>query len=222
MKPSIVVILALLGAGAAPRGDLLVKASPSVAPCVAATIPAFQWTSGMRVSLRVGSVWDASSTEGMDVVVAIEEELTRVIEGGASQPDVEVDVARIPWVLLSTKREPAADVAALEHSTMHVLVLGGAVGREARKSLQGLPPERVRTVNDPGGPVRLEPGEAAVVPLSLAGPGEIERVPIRPLLVRAVGVRASPRKNAARAFVDFLTSERGAAAFSTCGREDAP
>jgi hypothetical protein len=221
MKTSTVVALALLGAGAAPRGDLVVKASAPVAPCVAATIPAFQWTSGVRVSLRVGDVWSVSSADGADVVVAVEEELTRVIEGGASRPDLDVDVARIPWVLLSTKREPAADVAALERSSMRVLVLGGAVGREARKSLQGLAPERVRTVKDPGGPVHLEPGEAAVMPLSLAGPGEVTRLPIPPLLVHAVVARASSRPETARAFLGFLTSERGASAFSACGREDA-
>lgn len=222
IKVSIVAILALLGAGASPRDELVVKASPAVSPCVAAAISPFQWTSGGRVSLRTGDVWDAASVKGADVVVAVEEELTRVIEGGASHPDLDVEVARIPWVLLSTKREPAPDVAALARSSMHVLVLGGAVGREARKSLQGLPPERVRTVRDTGGPVRLEPGEAAVVPLSLAGPGEVESLPIPPLLVRAVGVRSSTRPDAARAFLDFLTSERGAAAFGACGRENAP
>ena len=221
MKPSIVVILALLGAAAAPRGELRVKASPAVSPCAAATIPLFEQASGVRASLQTGDVWGVTSVEGADVVVAVEEELTRVIEGGASRPDLDVDVARIPWVLLSTRGEPAVDVQALERSAMRVLVLGGAVGREARKSLQSLSPDRVRTVRALDGPVRLDVGEAAVVPLSLAGPGHVSSLPIPPLLARAVGVRQSPRPEAARAFLAFLTSERGAAAFSACGREDA-
>ena len=219
MNRSIVAILALLGAGAAPRGELRVKASPPVSPCVAAAIPLFERASGVRASLQTGDVWGVASAEGQDVVVAVEEELTRVIEGGASRPDLDVDVARIPWVLVTTRQEPAVDVQALERSSVRVLVLGGAVGREARKSLQSLPPDRVRTLRAAAGPVRLEAGEAAVVPLSLAGPGTVSRLPIPPLLVRAVGVRASPRPDAAQAFLDFLTSERGAAAFSACGRE---
>jgi hypothetical protein len=221
-KTSIVAALALLGTGAAPRGELRVKASPAVSPCVAAALPVFQRTSGVRASLQTGDVWGASSVAGADVVVAVEEELTHVIEGGASHPDLEVDVARIPWVLVTTGREPDLDVQALERSSARVLVLGGVVGREARKSLQGLPPERVHTVTAPDGPVRLRANEAAVVPLSLAGPGEVKGLSIPPLLVRAVGVRASPRPDAARAFLEFLTSERGAAAFSACGREGAP
>lgn len=219
MKPSIAAILALLVAGASAPGELRVKASPAVSPCVAAAIPSFRQTSGTRVVLQTGEVWGVSSAEGADVVVAIEEELTRVIEGGAASPDLDVDVARIPWVLLATSRGPAPDLHALERSSLRVLVLGGAVGREARKSLQHLPPDRIRTVAAPGGPVRLEAGEVAVVPLSLAGPGEVSRVPIPPLLVRAVGVRASPRPELARAFLEFLTGERGGAVFAACGRE---
>jgi hypothetical protein len=218
MRASIVAVLASLAAGAPPPAEMSVKASPAVSPCVAAAARAFQQT-GMRVSLRTGEVWGASSAEGADVVVAIEEELTRVIEGGAASPDLDVDVARIPWVLLATSREPAPDLRALERSPLRVLVLGGGVAREARKSLQHLPPDRIRAVGAPDGPVRPEAGEVAVVPLSLAGPGEVRYLQIPPLLVRAVGLRASSRPDLARAFLKFLTSERGGAAFAACGRE---
>jgi ABC-type molybdate transport system substrate-binding protein len=222
MKPAVVALLGLVAAGAAPRGELRIKASPAVRPCVAAAAAVFQKASGIPVVVRTGDVFSVASAEGADVVVAVEEELTRVIEGGASRPDQDVEVARIPWVLATSGRQPAADVQALERSATRVLVLGGSVGREARRSLQALAPSRVRTLRDPEGPVSLEPGEAAVVPLSLAPPGEVRSLSLPPLLVRAVGVRASPRPEAARAFLDFLTSGAGASAFAACGREDAP
>jgi ABC-type molybdate transport system substrate-binding protein len=222
MKPAIVALIGLVAAGAAPRGELRVKASPAVRPCVAAAAALFQKTSGIPTAVRTADVFSVTSAEGADVVVAVEEELTRVIEGGASRPDQDVEVARIPWVLVTSARQPAADVEALERSADRVLVLGGTVGREARRSLQSLAPSRVRTLRDPEAPVSLEPGEAAVVPLSLAPPGEVRSLALPPLLVRAVGVRASPRPEAARAFLDFLTSGPGSSVFSACGREDTP
>jgi hypothetical protein len=56
----------------------------------------------------------------------------------------------------------------------------------------------------------LNAGAAAVTPLD-----------VPPLLARALGVRASQRPEASRAFLDFLTSEKGNAAFRACGRADA-
>jgi len=54
-------------------------------------------------------------------------------------------------------------------------------------------------------------GELAREPFELAGEGL--------LLVRAVGVAASPNPDAARAFVEFLATGDGNAAFRACGRD---
>jgi ABC-type molybdate transport system substrate-binding protein len=58
------------------------------------------------------------------------------------------------------------------------------------------------------------------VPLSLAGDGPAVTLAVPPLTARALGVRASPRKDAARAFVEFLAGEPGNAAFRACGRTE--
>jgi hypothetical protein len=101
--------------------------------------------------------------------------------------------------------------------------MGGVVGREASRSLarQGLDPARVERLRESRAPLRLEPGESAVVPLSLAGSLPVSSLDVPPLIARALGVRASARKDAIRAFLDFLTGERGNAAFRACGRADA-
>jgi hypothetical protein len=101
-----------------------------------------------------------------------------------------------------------------------VRTLGGVVARETwrRLSLQGFSPARVERVRE--APVRLEAGEAAVVPLSLAGPGPVTTLDVPPLRVRALGV--SPPEEASRAFLEFLGTGPGNAAFRACGRAEAP
>ena len=80
-------------------GALVVKASPTTSPCAAAAAEAFRRATGSAVEVQTATIGPVGSAAGADVVVAIEEELTRVIEGGESAPDLEVDVATIPWVL---------------------------------------------------------------------------------------------------------------------------
>ena len=125
------------------------------------------------------------------MVVAIEEELTRVIEGGESAPDLEVDVATIPWVLTGAGTG-TPDLRSLARSGARVRVLGGAIGRHARQSLETLPPDRVETVRTPDGLRNLAPGELALVPLSLAGPGPVTATDVPALVAQAVGVRGEP------------------------------
>jgi hypothetical protein len=98
--------------------------------------------------------------------------------------------------------------------------MGGVVGREASRSLarQGIGPDRVERLHDPVSPLHLAPGETAVVPLSLAGTGPVSSLDVPPLVARALGVRASPRKQSARSFLEFLAGETGNAAFRACGR----
>jgi len=77
----------------------------------------------------------------------------------------------------------------------------------------------VRSVRPEPAAVAPRPGELSLVPLSLAGRGSVAVTQVAPVVVEAVGVRASARPDAARSFVAFLASGPGNAAFRTCGRQ---
>jgi ABC-type molybdate transport system substrate-binding protein len=220
----LLLVLALLSTATPPSpAALRVKASPAVAPCVAAAAAAYERATGARVLVETAALFDAASTDGADVVVAADLELHRIIEGGATDPGLDIDVATIPWVLAAASGAEPVSAEALGRSKAPVRVLGGTVGREASRSLarQGIGADRVERLREPVAPLRLQPGESAVVPLSLAGPGPVSSLDIPPLVARALGVRASARKAEARAFVAFLGGEPGNAAFRACGRTDA-
>jgi len=216
------LLFALLAAplSAAPEA-LHVKASPAVAPCVAATVLQYERATGRRVTVETAAIGGPASAAGADVVVAADEELPRVIESGATHPELDVDVARIPWVLAGAAGTPTPDLRALGRPGATVRSLDGVVAREAWRqlALRGFSPARVERIAEV--PLRLEPGETAVVPLSLAGPGPVSALDVSPLTVRALGVRATARPAAVRDFLDFLTGEKGNAAFRTCGRAEA-
>ncbi len=198
-------------------GALVVKASPAVAPCVVAAAAALEQATGRRVSVETAPIGAVGSAQGADVVVAVEEELTRVIEGGETAPDLDVDVATIPWVFTGAVAAPG-DVKALARSGKSVRVFGGVVSRYARQSLESLSPSRVTSVKDPSLVRHLGRDELALVPLSLAGAGPVASADVPPLQVRALGVRGTPRRDGARAFLEFLTGPAGEAAFGRCGR----
>jgi hypothetical protein len=216
--------LALLAtaAGSAPA-PLRVKASPAVAPCVAAAAAAYERATGRKLLVETAALFDAASTDGADVVVAADQELNRIIEGGATHPDQDVDVAQIPWVLAGASGTAGVGAQSLGQATTRVRIMGGIVGREASRSLarQGVGADRVARLREPLAPLRLEAGEAAVVPLSLAGSLPVQSLDIPPLTARALGVRASARSDAIRSFLDFLSGEKGNAAFRACGRTEA-
>jgi len=206
----------------APPSVLRVKASAAVAPCVSAAAAEYQRSPGRRVVVETAAIGSQDSAEGADVVVAADEELNRVIESGASDPDLDVDgVATIPWVLAGAPGTAAPELRSLARPGSLVRTLGGTVARETwrRLHLQGFSPARVERVRET--PVRLQAGEAAVVPLSLAGAGPVTILDVPPLRVHALAVRASPRKDASRAFLDFLAAGPGNAAFRACGRAGA-
>jgi len=216
------LLLALLAAPlvAAPPA-LRVKASPAVAPCVVAASLEYERATGRRLAVETAAIGSPSSADGADVVVAADEELNRVIESGVSHPELDVEVARIPWVLAGAPGTAAPELRALGRSAATVRSLDGVVARETwrRLRIQGFAPARVERVREM--PLRLQAGEAAVVPLSLAGAGPVTTLDVPPLSVHALGVRASPRQDAARAFLDFLAGEKGNAAFRACGRGEA-
>jgi hypothetical protein len=206
-------------AGPAPHaGALLVRASPAVSPCVAAAVAAMETATGRRATVEIAAIGPVGSGRGADVVVAVEAELTRILEGGESVDDLDVDVATIPWVFTG-EGAAGTTVRALTRCETRVSVFGGVISRYARQSLESLPPERVRSVKDVSIARRLPVGELALVPLSLAGPGPVSAADVPPLHVRAVGVRGSGQRDGARAFLEFLTGPAGQAAFGRCGRD---
>lgn len=215
------VLLAGVASAAAPAA-LRVKASPSVAPCVVAAGLEYERTTGRRLAVETAAIGEHTSANGADVVVAADQELHRVIESGATHPDLDIDVARIPWVIAAAPGTSAPEIGALARSATPVRVLGGSVSREALRVLsrQGAAPEHAARFDGARGPVRLLPGEAAIVPLSLAGPGPVTPLAVPPLTARALGVRASARTADARAFLDFLAGP-GNEAFRACGRSEA-
>ncbi len=221
MARSPLLVLGLVTAPllAAPAA-LRVKASPAVAPCVVAAAAEYQRISGRRVAVETAAIVTQDSAEGADVVVAADSELNRVIESGASDPDLEVEVATIPWVLAGAPGTATPELRSFSRTGSVVRTLGGDVARETwrRLHLQGFSPARVERVRET--PIRLQAGEAAVVPLSLAGAGPVTALDVPPLRARAVVVHASPRRDAGRAFLDFLGAGPGNAAFRACGRAE--
>jgi len=225
-------ILLLAAATAAPAGaPLRIKASPAVVPCATAAAREYARATGLAPLVETAAIGSPESVTGADVVVAANRELNRVIESGMTRPDQELDVAEIPWVAAGPPGTDAPSIQALARTQL-VDVLGGVVAQETWRRLaqQGLQAARSERggrggeragAREPREPVRLQPGEAAVVPLSLAGSAAVTRLDVPPLLARALGVRASQRPDASRAFLDFLASEKGNAAFRGCGRADA-
>jgi hypothetical protein len=227
MSKILTAILTAMLASAAPAGaPLRIKASPAVQPCAAAAAAEYQRATGHAAVVETAAIGMPDSVAGADVVVAADSELNRVIESGMTHPDQELDVASIPWVLAGAPGAAAPSLQAAR-TTALVDVLGGNVARETWRRLaqQGLMPARSerggRDGREPRESPRLQPGEAAVVPLSLAGTAAVTRLDVPALRARALGVRASSRPEAVRGFLDFLVGERGGAAFRGCGRSEA-
>jgi ABC-type molybdate transport system substrate-binding protein len=210
------------GSASAAPASLRVKASPAVAPCATAAALAYERATGRAVAVETAAIGAHDSASGADVVVAADEELNRVIESGATSPELDVDVAKIPWVLVRSADSGVVDAAALAQTAAPVRMLGGVAGREALRVLekQGSAPKQLARLRD-ARELRLGQGELAIVPLSLAGSLPVSSLDVPPLTARALGVRASARQDAARQFLDFLAGQQGNAAFRACGREAA-
>jgi Bacterial extracellular solute-binding protein len=193
---------------------LVVRVSPAAAPCTRAAARAWEASRGAPVTLTIGAL---PGTEPADAFVGASVELTRVLEGGAGSLDSEVSVATIPWVLAvaagsSTGVRSLSDLGRAEEP---VALLGGPAAYEARRALAEKGGARVRETTEAD---ELRTAPVAIVPLSLAGPGERHALDIRPIRVVAAVAEQSGRPEAARAFVRFLGTETGQKAFSTCGQ----
>lgn len=200
----------VLGLSSSPAdAPLRARASVEAAPCVAAAAAAY----GRAIAVETGALRDPVPA---DVLVGSGVEVTRALEGGDAVVGSEEQVARIPWVLSVPAGNPMgiAGLADLARPGLEVAVLGGHASYEARRALAQNRAARVRESEDGG---VLKRATVALVPLSLAGPGERVAVDVPAIPIgAAVSVRAA-RPEEARAFVSFLASEKGQAAFTACG-----
>lgn len=199
------------GFGRAEEKVLRLRATETLAPCAEAAARAFAATAGRGVALEVGAPDDATA----DVLLASSVEITRALESGLATDETEVEIARVPWVLVLADRAPA--VQSLEEAAragIEVELPAGPASYEARRTLAAAS-ARVRESRDTAG---LRKAEAALVPLSLAGPGRRIAVAEVPALVAHATVGARARSpEIGRAFAAFLGSERGRSAFAACG-----
>lgn len=218
MRAARLVSLAILLLTAAPllraaeARALRVRASGAVVPCVEAAARAYPT---VRVSVETGGFQELDRA---DAFVASAVEMTRALESGNAVMGTEVDVATIPWVLSVEPGNPLGmrGLADLARPGFKVSILAGLAAYEARRAIQGLPPDRVLETADPRA---LRGAPVALVPLSLAGDGERIAVEVPPIVARAAVTAGSTRSEASRAFVAFLGSETGQRAFAGCGKD---
>jgi molybdate transport system substrate-binding protein len=206
------VALGFLGpASWSAEAPLRVRASVEAAPCVAAAAAAY----GHAVAVETGALREPGA---VDVLVGSGVEVTRALEGGDAVVGSEEQVARIPWVLSVPPGNPQgiAGLADLARPGLEVAVLDGPASYEARRALAGHPAVRARQSRD-GGALRRAP--VALVPLSLAGSGTRIAVDVPAIPIGAAVAAHAARPAEARAFVTFLASEKGQAAFAACGRD---
>ncbi len=197
-------------AGAAAGGPLRVRASEPFGPCLSDALAAFSRESGVPTALDVG---EPDPPAGADVVVGEDGELTRALEGGTLDRRSSFDLGTMPWVFV-VPAGSEADVSQAVAAADRVHVLGGRLGREARAALGNrLPAGRVQLSRDPR---ELRAARYALVPRSLAGPGEQRPAGLPPLVAVAAAVADAPHPSEARQLLAFLRSTRGRALLSSC------
>lgn len=189
---------------------LRVRATEAMAPCVASASRAFTGGTGGRLTVETGDLADASA----DVLVGSAVEVTRALESGGAQNDSDVEIARVPWVLVLGEAAPVVEsLKAIAVAGLEVEVPAGPASYEARRALLAASAGRVRESDASA----LRKAGIALVPLSLAGPGRRIAVDVPALVAQAaVGARAAS-PDLARAFVAFLGGEDGRRAFAECG-----
>ncbi len=202
-------LLAVGGGGAASGAspEVVVRASAAFAPCLEPALAAFSRETGVVARLEVG---EPDPPVGADLVVGDDSELTRLLEGGTADLATAKDLGYIPWVLVVPEGTPA-DVTAAAGAGQWA-VLGGRLGREARAAFGGrLAAQRLRVSSDRD---ELRGARYALVPRSLAGPGERRPAGVRPLVAVAAVVSDAPHAAAARQLLAFLRGPHGRAALA--------
>jgi hypothetical protein len=199
------VLLALTASGA-PR-VLHVRANAAFSACLAPAVQAFNRTSPIPAVLVTG---EPDPPLDADLVVGDDVEMTRLLEGGRADLAGAADLGYLPWVAVV----PAgADASALAASAGPISVLGGAAGREARESLRAVAPQRLRVEREGEA---LRHAAYALVPRSLAGPGEHRLANVRALVATAAVPAGAPHGPDARRLLAFLQGPDGARALRGC------
>ncbi len=189
--------------------EVRLRASLAFAPALEPALAAFSRETGVAARLEVG---EPDPPGDADLVVGDDSELRRLLEGGTADLATATDLGYLPWVLVVPAGSPA-DVTAAMAATDSLTSLGGRIGREARAVLGGrLAGKRVRLSSDPA---ELRAASPALVPRSLAGPGEQRPAGVPPLVAVAAVVSGGPNEAAARQLLAFLRGPRGRALLST-------
>jgi hypothetical protein len=189
-------------------GPLHLRTSEAFGPCLAPALQTFSRESGLTVVVDVG---DLDPPRGADVLIGDDSEMTRLLEGGIAELETSFDLGSLPWVLVVPAGSPAGTLSAL--APERVAVMGGRASRAARESLQGMPAERMRVSRDAD---ELRRARYALVPRSLAGPGEQRPSGVRPLMAVTAVVAVAPHPYGARALLTFLRSERARRLLASC------
>jgi hypothetical protein len=191
----------------ATAGPVRVRASAAFAPCLETVLAAFSRESGIATVLDVA---EPDPPGEADLVVGDDVELQRLLEGGTADVPSSFDLGYLPWVFVVPERSPEA--AAALASAERVYLVGGKIGLVGRAGLKAVPAERVRVSSDPR---ELRQAAYALVPRSLAGPGEHRRADVRALVAVAAVIDASPHAAGARQLLAFFKSPTGRASLST-------
>lgn len=186
-----------------------VRASTPFHECLGPALDAFSASSGIATSLDRG---DPATTQGYDLVVGDDTELTRALEGGDADPRTTVDLGSVPWILVTPEGESAPLGRLSLAADERVLVMSGAVAREAREKA-GLPAGRFVLS---GEREELRRARYALVPATLAGVGRRQPVDIRPLTAVVAQTTAAPHAPEARRLLEYLGRPEAKALFATC------
>ena len=201
-------VLASMPPRATAAEPLRVRTNEAFAPCVRPVLAAFARETGIAVVLDVGT---PDPPLGASLVVGDDSELVRLLEGGRADVRTAADLGYLPWVQVTP---PGAQVSSLASVTdARVAVLGGPAGRLARESLRGLSGDRLLVTRDA---TELSRATYALLPRSLAGPGEHGRADVAPLLATAAVVVGSPREADARRLLVFLQGAKARSLLSAC------
>jgi len=196
------------------RGQLRLRTSEAFAPCLTPAVQAFSRESGLSVAIDVG---DLDPPRGADVVIGDDAEMTRMLEGGVADLATSFDLGSLPWVMVVPAGSPAGSLSAL--GADRVSVMGGQASRAARESLQTMPAEHVRVSRDAD---ELRHARYALVPRSLAGPGEQRPSGVRPLMPVTAMITDAPHPDGARALLAFLRTDRARRLLTPCLDAPAP
>jgi hypothetical protein len=192
----------------ADRAILRVRASEAFAACLGPALDAFSRRSGVNVVLDVG---DPDPPRQADVVVGDDSETTRLLESGDADLATSFDLGAVPWVTVVPEGSPAGALSAVAPD--RVAVLGGRAGRAARESLGNVAPDRLAVSRSPQ---ELRAAPYALVPRSLAGPGEQRPSSVPPLIAVAAVIAKGPRVVGAHELLAFLHTDAARRLLSPC------